>query len=112
MPKGEFDTPGPFTMKRISRWTRYIYWRQHLALTVATGQDEAEGEEMLGLLNKGTHFEALVDAVRLAKHAMDSTFMPGPPGHAPVPAFGDTHPAMKQIDAALAAAEGRGKSDG
>ncbi len=106
MPKGEFDTPGPFTMKRISRWTRYIYWRQHLALTVATGQDEAEGEEMLGLLNKGTHFDALVAHIKRERQGLANLLefrWITDPGHRQA-----IHEAIMEADAVIASTEGRG----
>ena len=62
MPKGEYDTPGPFYVDddRIIR-------RKPLALAQGTlwiTLDQAEREELVGLLNKGTHFNRLLEAAK------------------------------------------------
>lgn len=61
MPKGEYHTPGPFHLTSPS----FIH-RQgvaHPVLITAAQFDEAEKDELVGLLNKGTHHERLVAAL-------------------------------------------------
>lgn len=61
MPKGEFDTPGPFTADDMRH---FVLQNGRGVLVFAAWLDEAEQEELVGLLNKGTHFNALVDALK------------------------------------------------
>ena len=72
MPKGKYDTPGPF----------YTFYREDPSLTGHTiirrkpygnpqaqiwGKlDEAECDELVGLLNKGTHFDEMLAALKEA----------------------------------------------
>ena len=74
MPKGEFDTPGPFSgddeeIYRSVEGHKFGY-QQTVALFVER-LDQAEREELIGLLNKGTHAEALFEAL---KHVANSGF--------------------------------------
>ena len=55
MPKGEFDTPGPFHLN--GQTIRGNGFR----VAVISDLDEAEYEELIGLLNKGTHFDEMLD---------------------------------------------------
>ena len=64
MPKGEFDTPGPFTMDDMRH---FVLQNGRGVLVFAAWLDEAEHEELVGLLNKGTHFERMLEALEEAK---------------------------------------------
>ena len=59
-PKGEYDTPGPF--ERLN-YGELIKWHGNEALICIARTDEAEREELVGLLNKGTHCDALMRVV-------------------------------------------------
>ena len=88
MPKGEYDTPGPFYVD-----DNRIFRRKPLALAQGTlwiTLDEAEREELVGLLNKGTHFARLLEAV--------STF---------VSRYEDGNPYVAPLRAAIAECEGQ-----
>ena len=63
MPKGEFDTPGPFW--RMDHWLHNDL-RGGAFASFHSRMDEAERDELVGLLNKGTHFEDLLMALELA----------------------------------------------
>ena len=63
MPKGEYDTPGRFWLdvknnicERRDKCSVIVLTPLHL--------DEAECEELVGLLNKGTHFDAMLEALK------------------------------------------------
>ena len=66
MPSGEYDTPGPYEMDG-PYIKRGIYKRDEAVFMHTT--DQAEREEFIGLLNKGTHFEGMMEAL---KHARDN----------------------------------------
>lgn len=59
MPKGEYDTPGPFHLTSPN----FIHRDGRPCLVVGAQFDEAEVDELVGLLNKGTHFERMRDAL-------------------------------------------------
>ena len=91
MPKGEYDTPGPFRAD-----AKGVIWKtigpsvSHSCTTVPKDFDAAEIEELIGLLNKGTHFDGMLAAL---KHARDNCI---------------SHP-DQMIDDAIAKAEGKGR---
>ena len=64
MPKGKFDTPGPFRAD-----AKGVIWKtigptvSHSCTTVPKDFDAAEIEELVDLLNKGTHFDNLKSAM-------------------------------------------------
>ena len=70
MPKGEFSTPGPFWLDdkpgfggahHVLRGDGHLNVRH--VVTLPGRLDEEERDELVGLLNKGTHFERLRDAL-------------------------------------------------
>ena len=95
MPKGEFDTPGPFRQMALG-----VRWNDRNVMGFNDNLDKAERDELTGLLNKGTHFEALVDALRgvsdLLSRRSPMTFSPE--------RLGKEHAALEKADAALNAA--------
>ena len=83
-PKGKFDTPGPFMMERqpltgvfeinrVSHKGGFVCIVPVLASTPEC--DEGELEELVGLLNKGTHFDGMLKALReiLSEHKLEDT---------------------------------------
>ena len=60
MTKSEYDTPGPFSLAGDDEFPTIHRWgvAQYLG-----SLDAAEREELVDLLNKGTHFEALLRVV-------------------------------------------------
>ena len=63
MSTGEFDTPGPFT-RSDSAEPGLIWWGSRWAARMTANLDEAEREELVGLLNKGTHFKGLLEVLK------------------------------------------------
>ena len=61
MPSGEYDTPGPF-QKDGPYIKRGLNERDEAVFMHHT--DQAEREEFIGLLNKGTHFEGMLEALK------------------------------------------------
>ena len=67
MPKGKFDTPGPFYGATDAGWkTRRFrrrgnnYANEYVAMVLLTHERDA----MLSLLNKGTHFDEMLVALK------------------------------------------------
>ena len=74
MPKGEYDTPGPFRIGKNKFGDHLIMWdgvTWHPALAnlkarirFGSGTDEMERKYLVGLLNKGTHFDDMLTALK------------------------------------------------
>ena len=67
MPKGEYDTPGPFDRTRMLVRRTFapasgLDVQPQLAFVETL--DEAERDELTGLLNKGTHYVKLIELIR------------------------------------------------
>ena len=63
MPKGEYDTPGPYMrMEDVVRLKAHPY----AVALLEKHTDEAERDELVSLLNKGTHFDGLLAAIKVA----------------------------------------------
>ena len=75
MPKDEYDTPGPFYTPDGSTVIRKKGRKgtQHIT-TLGYGMAAAERKGLVDLLNKGTHFDGMLAAL---KHARDNCI--GPP---------------------------------
>ena len=61
MPKGEYDTPGPFDRHprgHVRKNGAYI-------LTLSGSLDDSRCDELVSLLNKGTHFEGMLEALKV-----------------------------------------------
>lgn len=76
MPKGEYDAPGPFSRKGGMVFRQYGERDDWGVANLHGALDEAERDELLGLLNKGTHFERLVAAVKSALEDGFETYSP------------------------------------
>ena len=66
MPKGEFDTPGPFRQMALG-----VRWNDRNVMGFNDNLDQAERDELTGLLNKGTHFEKLRELVADMKAVLE-----------------------------------------
>lgn len=66
MPKGEFSTPGPYRRDGDVVRLRGCVFAQAL---LSERMDEAERDELVGLLNKGTHFERMLEALETIRDA-------------------------------------------
>ena len=66
MPKGEFDTPGPFNLD--GRTIR----RNGFRVGMVSDLDEAECAELIDLLNKGTHFDRMLIEIERAGNAVST----------------------------------------
>ncbi len=64
MPKGEYDTPGPFYQRGPAICHRNVAAGRSARAMFAEILDRAEREELVGLLNKGTHFERMLEALK------------------------------------------------
>ena len=104
-------TPGPF-------WTnphqdREVYrgpgWRALYICQLSALRDEAERDELVDLLNKGTHFEGMLAALKEGREALDHF------ADLEVREYGADDPcqdaahALVSIDAAIAKAEEEGE---
>ena len=71
MPKGEFDTPGPFTGSLMDSAGIYRALGPHTVRAARFDDhiDQAERDELVDLLNKGTHFDGMLAALKLAKES-------------------------------------------
>lgn len=73
MPKGEYDTPGPFRLDDKPGFNGSVsVYRDtgefsHYLGSLSPRLDEAERDELVGLLNKGTHYNALLEALKTAE---------------------------------------------
>ena len=73
MPKGKYDMPGPFRMGNHSSGTDNVIVRDgvkgwclmfaDLYLGHMSHTDHADRAELVDLLNRGTHFEEMLDAL-------------------------------------------------
>lgn len=70
MPEGEFDTPGPFYRDGVMVFRR-TGKHQHMFARLTTIRDEAEMDEFIGLLNKGTHYNGMLEALKAIRSAAD-----------------------------------------
>ena len=95
-------TPGPWEAcnPRGDAWFVKRSWDEHFPIHVPGTGERAEGDAHLIAAAPD-----MLEALKIAKHAMDNTFIRGGHGDGDLPAFCDTHPAMKKIAAAIAKAE-------
>ena len=74
MPKGEYDTPGPFDRTRMlvrRTFAPASGLDVQPQMSFVETLDEAERDELVGLLNKGTHFEKLRRSVEDLKACLE-----------------------------------------
>ena len=113
MPKGEFDTPGPFLTGNHFSGTDNVIVRDgvkgwclmfaDLYLGHMSHTDAAEREELVGLLNKGTHFDGLVGALKGLKLSIVDL---------PIENFyNNVIEVMSRAEAVIAKAEGKDDAD-
>lgn len=101
MPKGEYDTPGPFWLDDKPGFNGAISVYRNTGLnchylgSLSPRLDQAEREELCGLLNKGTHYDAMLAALKSVNELWT---------HSDDEAVRDRH---VQVAAAIAAAEGK-----
>lgn len=93
MPKGEYDTPGPFT-----RTADTVHREGRAVMILGAPLCGAERDELVGLLNKGTHFEPMLAALRRCLAEVDDR---------PELEIGHLAELIAQIRAAVTAAAGR-----
>ena len=64
MAKGEYERPGPFSLAGDDEFPEI----HRAGVPQYLGSlDQAEREELVGLLNKGTHFEGMLEALKAAQ---------------------------------------------
>ena len=71
--KGEYDTPGKYY--RINTVTVGVKPYGYAVAVFPSSTDEAEREEFIGLLNKGTRFEQMLAALKAIQRECDNPNM-------------------------------------
>ena len=106
---GKSAVPGPFWLDAKDNICEHGEKCSLIVLTPMLHEYSEPGEaaRFRDLLNKGTHFDAMLEALKIAQHMMRNTNVPGGHGDGLLPAFAWDHPAMVEIRAAIAKAEGR-----
>lgn len=94
MPPGEFSTPGPFKRTKLT-----IRWGPNTVLRFMDNLDDAERDEIEGLLNKGKHFERLIDALNRVSELLSTRS----PMTRSEERLAKEHDALAEVEAALSA---------
>ena len=108
MSEGE-RPPGPFIglpgTRTLWRETEESVRSADYIATAAPQLDEAEFDELVDLLNKGTHYDAMLEALKLGKQAMDHALLSAGPSEGGSRVIDNNHPALRQMRAVIAECE-------